>query len=114
MNNQTAIQNLDKFDVVGVRKDGGIDLVISCDGPIDDSSETLLALECKIRNYVKEVEEAREPTFFERYECKPDAPITIFVSCTFDIHAKALELIARLQSVAERIDARIEVRKQMA
>lgn len=113
MNSPTPIQSLDKFDVVGVRKDGGIDLVISCSGPLDATPETLLALECKIRNYVREVEGARSPTFFEKYNCKPNAPITIFVSCNFEVHPKVMELIERMQSVAERIASKIEVRKQM-
>src|ERR1700679_3594566 len=35
------IQNVDSIDVVGVRNDAGIDLVVSCFGPLDGSPETL-------------------------------------------------------------------------
>lgn len=49
-----SVRYLDAIDVVGVRLDGGIDLVISCYGPLDDSAETLAALETKINNYINE------------------------------------------------------------
>jgi hypothetical protein len=38
---EPPIQNLDSFDIVGKRGDGGIDLVIVCSGPVDDSADTL-------------------------------------------------------------------------
>jgi hypothetical protein len=107
------IQNLDAFDVVGVRNDGGIDLVISCHGPLDGSPATLQALEQKIRNYVREVEEARSPTFFERYNCSPDATVMIYVSCSYHIDPAVYGVLESLRPVAGRIGAAIEVRRQM-
>lgn len=107
------IQNLAAFDVVGVRKDGGVDLVISCHGPLDDSPQTLAALEQKIRNYVREIETAKSPTFFEKYECSPDAKVAIYVSCPFSIAPQVFDLIDKLRVVSAGIGARIEVRRQM-
>ena len=113
MSNDNPIQDLDAFDVVGVRQDGGVDLVISCHGPLDNSTGTLAALEQKIRNYVQEVETAKAPTFFERYQCSPDANVTIYVSCEFPIAPQVFQLIDELRQVAARIGASIEVRRQM-
>lgn len=47
------ISDADNLDVVGVREDGGIDLVITCSGPLDDSNETVELLGQKVRNYAQ-------------------------------------------------------------
>ena len=52
---EPPIQNLDAFDVLGERKDGGIDAAIIAATPIDGSSDTLKALTTKVRNYVAEL-----------------------------------------------------------
>jgi hypothetical protein len=49
---EPPIQNLDAFDIVGERKDGGVDLVVSCSGPLDTSSTTLGLIERKVRAYL--------------------------------------------------------------
>jgi hypothetical protein len=49
---EPPIQNLDAFDIVGERKDGGVDLVVSCSGPLDSSSTTLGLIERKVRAYL--------------------------------------------------------------
>lgn len=113
MSHGNPIQNLDAFDLVGVRNDGGIDLVISCHGPLDDSADTLAALEQKIRNYVREVQAAQAPTFFERYGCSADAKVTIYLSCAFPIADRVHQLIDDMRQVAARIGADIAVRRQM-
>jgi hypothetical protein len=46
------IQNVDAFDVVGERRDGGVDLVVSCSGPLDSSPRTLELIERKIVAYL--------------------------------------------------------------
>jgi hypothetical protein len=48
------IRDVDTIDIVGVRNDAGIDLVVVCSGPLDDSSETLMSLREKVRGYIKE------------------------------------------------------------
>ena len=42
---EPPIQNLDAFDIIGERKDGGVDLVVSCSGPLDSSTTTLGLIE---------------------------------------------------------------------
>jgi hypothetical protein len=46
---EPPIQNLDAFDIVGERLDGGVDLVVVCSGPLDDSAEVLGLLRRKLR-----------------------------------------------------------------
>jgi hypothetical protein len=47
------IQNVDSIDIVGLRNDAGIDLVVLCSGPLDGSAETLRALREKVRGYIE-------------------------------------------------------------
>jgi len=92
-----SIQGLNAFDVVGVRKDGGIDLVISCHGPLDHSEVTLGRLVQKIENYVREVANAIEPTFFERYNVSPETTVRIVVSCKFPVSVEAVRAVEEMQ-----------------
>ena len=110
MSSDSAIDRLDEFDIVGVRKDGGADLVIVAQGPLDGSATTLSALDQKIRNYIRE---ASSSAFLKKYELQADARLMIYISCAFPIDPAALRVIDRLQPLAARIGARIEVRKQM-
>jgi hypothetical protein len=52
---EPPIQNLDAFDVLGERKDGGINAAIVAASPIDGSTDTLKALTTKVRNYLAEL-----------------------------------------------------------
>jgi hypothetical protein len=110
MNVPSPIKNLDSFDIVGVRLDGGIDLVVSAQGPIDGSLSTLKALEQKLQNYITE---ASQPAFYTKYKRAPGAAIMIYISCAFPIDQSALEVIERMRSEATKIGAGIEIKKQM-
>ncbi len=96
----SPISNFDSIDVVGVRKDGGLDLVISCAGAIDSSQETLKRVETKFRKYLTEIVEAREPTLLERYGRDPGSAIRIIFSCSHVIEPAAMSLLATLESEA--------------
>lgn len=113
MNTVLPISNLESIDVVGVRKDGGLDLVISCAGPLDSSGATLTSLETKICNYLREVREAKDPSLLERYGCNPDAKVRIIVSCQFPVHLEALELINNLTEAAHSIDVELLLRRHV-
>lgn len=94
--NDSPISNFGSFDVVGVRKDGGLDLVISCSGGLDCSPQTIRALEEKVRNYAIEVTQARNPSLRERFGRSVDARIRIVISCRYAVHPDALHAIERL------------------
>lgn len=46
------IENINNIDILGLRKDGGVDLVIVSTGKLDDSTETQELLLDKIENYL--------------------------------------------------------------
>jgi hypothetical protein len=104
------IGDVDTVDIVGLRKDGGLDMVISCVAPIDDSPSTLRQLETKICNYIKG---AKSEAFLGQYGCSVGAPVTVFVSCAHPIAAQAMDLIARLRTTAAENGIAIEVIRHM-
>lgn len=99
----SPISRLDSIDVVGVRKDGGLDLAISCASAIDSSPETLKVVETKFRNYLREILHAREPTLLESYGRKPGSAVTIIVSCPYTIEPAAMSLLNTLESEAKSV-----------
>lgn len=70
------IADPDQLDVVGVRRDGGLDMVISCSGRIDDSPRTREMLRAKVGNYLNA---AADPKLREHYKVHADAPVRIVI-----------------------------------
>ena len=100
------ISNVDSIDVTGVRKEGGIDLVISTYGPLDGGLETLRLISTKVRGYVAAVESGN---LFARFDARP-GPIRIIISCAHAIDPAARALIARLNGEAAKRGTSVEVR----
>ena len=86
----SPIGPLDSLDIVGIRNDGGIDAVIVCSGPLDNSDTTLRDLELKVRNYLREI--ASEEFISQ---CG-SGPVCIYVSCSHAVSPEADQLIADL------------------
>ncbi|MBL0163833.1 MAG: hypothetical protein IPP82_09390 [Xanthomonadales bacterium] len=97
----STISKFDSIDVVGVRVDGGLDLLISCVGDLDGSPFTLNALRKKIRSYLNEVLCATNPTIRERYGCQMKSRIRILISYSFRVAPQAQALVNDLQHEAE-------------
>jgi hypothetical protein len=93
------IQNVDSFDVVGERIGGGVDLVVSCTGPLDDSAETVRLIEQKVVGYLRT---AAHPNFKQVYPAAQGGPVRIFISCQYAVGTTAAGMIRRL---AERAAA---------
>ena len=104
------IGDVDSVDVVGVRKDGGLDMVISVVAPIDDSPLILLQLETKIRNYIAG---AKSEVFLGRYKRSAGVPVTIYISCAHPIAGVAMALIEKLRLAAAEDGIALELRKHM-
>jgi hypothetical protein len=96
---EPPIRNLDAFDIVGERKDGGIDLVVSCRGPLDSSTTTLGLIEQKVRAYLVTI--AHE-NFARIYPAAKFGPIRIYVSCEHHVSGAARELIDSLGVTASK------------
>jgi hypothetical protein len=93
------IQNIDAFDVVGERQDGGVDLVVSCSGPLDSSPSTLRLIEVKVVAYLETV---AHPNFAQTYQAAQRGPVRIFISCEHFISNEARGVIDRLTDKAAR------------
>ena len=104
------VKDVDTIDVVGVRKDGGLDLVISVASPLDASPSTLSLLEAKIRKYI---EAAQAEVFLAHYGRPLGVPVTIYISCAHPIAEAARDVIERLTGVALEDGIGLEVRTRM-
>jgi hypothetical protein len=96
---EPPIQNLDAFDIVGERKDGGVDLVVSCSGPLDSSTGTLSLIERKVGAYLVTI--AHE-NFARIYPAAEFGPVRIFISCDHFVSDAARELIDGLGVAASK------------
>ena len=105
------IGNLDAFDVVGSRLDGGVDLVISCVGPLDASVETLRLIQQKVSAYL--VAAAHE-NFSKLYPAAQRGPVRIFVSCEHAASSEARNMIGVLAAQASRSGIELLLVKHMA
>ncbi|MFC5524115.1 hypothetical protein ACFPPA_00010 [Rhodanobacter ginsengisoli] len=87
---ESPIADIDLFDIIGVRKDGGIDTVVACSGPLDNSAETLSRLARKVRGYLSAITGS---DFIDQYG---KGQVRIFVSCCEGVSAEALDVINSL------------------
>lgn len=85
---ESPIQNLTAFDIVGVRRDGGIDAAIIAATAIDGSEETLKALAIKVRNYI--IELTSQEFLAEHPAALGKTRIVIMAHSTIDVVARAL------------------------
>jgi hypothetical protein len=104
----SPISNPDVFDLLGARKDGGVDAVIVCDGPLDKSETTLHNLGIKIRNYLREM---ASENFVEQFG---SGPTSIFVSCSHAVSFEAKQLVAKLALEAARQDVLLQFGEPVA
>ena len=105
-----SLTDSDSLDIVGSRKDGGLDLVISASGPINSLPDTLSLLESKIRNYLAA---AKSEIFLRHYGRNVGAPVSIFIACPYEISPEALALVERMRMTAAAEGVCIEIRKYM-
>ena len=100
------IQNPGVFDVLGFRKDGGIDAVVVAATPIDGQLETLSALATKIRNYIRELS---SDEFQSRHPGVSTGAVCILIKCYGPVDTAALGLIGALRKEASVSGISIEV-----
>lgn len=101
---------MDTVDIVGVRKDGGLDMVLSASAALDASPATLSLLEAKLRNYLNAALSAR---FLEHYGRTPGTQVTIYVSCAHPITDAARDVIRKMREEALGAGVMLEVRTHM-
>jgi hypothetical protein len=91
------IQQLDSIDIVGKRKDGGVDLAIVASQPVDNSVETLCAIRQKVNTYLATIgiEEFQSDLGYPPLE-----KTTIILLCEHPIHPEAAVVIDECKAVA--------------
>jgi hypothetical protein len=87
---QSPLTDTDNLDVVGERKDGGVDLLVVTLGPLDASDETCRRLQEKLTAYLYA---AVHPNFVAEYPAALTGCIRIFVSDEHAISERAQLLI---------------------
>lgn len=107
MTTNEPIQNVDKTDIIGQRKDGGVDLIVVVSGPIDGSELILSTLRCKVRNYIRELLSSK---FLGEYPGARDGRNRIIVMSEHFIDPRALALIDELKLEAEQAGANLVIR----
>jgi hypothetical protein len=104
--NEAPIQNLDSFDIVGERNDGGVDLVVVCSGPLDDSLQTQALLRGKVQNYLHT---AVHPNFANVYPAAKKGPVRIVVACPHAISAASQKTLSELTEKGSAMGVNITV-----
>jgi hypothetical protein len=104
------LSDADTVDVVGVLKDGGVDLAIAYRGPLDDSEETVNLLTLKVRNYAHL---ALDPALFTHYQAR-EGPVRIFVSCEHPVSARAKQALDSLRDELASQNTQLLLVKRMS
>jgi hypothetical protein len=87
---QSPLTASDNLDVIGERKDGGVDMVISTSGPLDATDETCRLLNEKLSTYLYA---AVHPNFANVYPEARKGRVRIFVSDSHSISERARCLV---------------------
>lgn len=106
MEPKQPIRDVTKLDLLGRRHDGGLDLGIVADGPLDGSAETRQLVEQKVRNYLKEVVSDEFRNEFEPDELQN---VTIRLETDFAIDPEVMDLLALLRREAAQLGVRLIV-----
>ena len=102
------IQDLEGVDIIGKRKDGGVDLAIAVSQPLDGSAETLDAIRQKIGYYLGVID---LPEFQAKMGHPPRDRTTVVLSCRFPIHPWAAIVISECQKAAADRGVRVVVKQ---
>ena len=95
---EDPIQSLDSIDILGHRKDGGVDLVIVVSSFLDDTSEHEHLLKQKIQNYVDGIFSDELQGEFGSIE---NTQYTIVLKCTVEPHPN---MTSKIQAIAQYLN----------
>lgn len=84
------IQNLESIDIIGQRRDGGVDLAIVVSAYLDATPEHELLLKQKVQNYVDAIFSAEFQAEYGELEAKQFA---ILIKCLEPPHPEILPLV---------------------
>jgi|SRR5688572_14512035 len=101
------IQNIDNLDIVGKRKDGGVDLVIVASSKLDGSPEHQRLLLAKIESYLAQL---NTPGFQAEFNHPRPEQVNIILSCNEAPDPIVLQLVEKSKPWVEENNARLTFR----
>jgi hypothetical protein len=105
------IQNPQGIDLVGKRRDGGVDMGIVASGPLDDTPELLQVIRQKVELYLSVT--ARGDFQADMGHPTPEK-ISIILVCSHAIHPKAAAVIDECRKQVQARGMNLEVRTSMS
>jgi Family of unknown function (DUF6572) len=90
---ELPIQEVDSIDIVGKRRDGGVDLLIVTSSHLTADPEIVALLQEKVQTYIDVIE---SPKIREELELADTAAISIIISCVDTPDPEIIELIEKL------------------
>ena len=100
------IQTGDSIDIVAVRDDGGVDLIIVVHGFLDDSEQTQNLLERKVKNYLQQRNSA---AFTAEFRYPPAGQVQIVLETDGKLPHAIRSLVERLEPVVQAGHARLVI-----
>jgi hypothetical protein len=101
------IQNIDANDIVGVRKDGGVDLVIVASSRLDGSPETQQLVLDKLESYLQQLNSSE---FQKEFGPSASGKVSIVLNCDDEPDPTIRELLRRAEPWTTANNARLELR----
>jgi len=97
----------DSIDLVAVREDGGVDLIILIRGHLDDSESTQNLLESKVKNYLQQ---RNSPAFKTEFRNPPADKVCVILETNHKLPGGIHALMKHLESLAQANQAGLIIR----
>jgi DNA-binding transcriptional LysR family regulator len=100
------LSEADSLDIIGERREGGVDLLIVATGPLDSSNEVCRRLEEKLNTYLYA---ATHPNFAAVHPAAHSGRTRIFVSDAHAVSDRARRIIEAFaqEALARNVEVRI-------
>jgi hypothetical protein len=95
---ESPIGDPERVDIIGARRDGGVDLCLVVSRPLDLSPETVEVFCCKLRNYCRYV---RSPHFAEEFGPPSEERVRLIVSSKWEVPRELIDLMAHIRAEEE-------------
>ncbi len=98
---EEPIQNIDQIDIIGQRKDGGIDLIITVSSFLDNTERNDYLLRTKIQSYIDAI---FSDSWVEKYGQDNSQ---IFIKATTMPHQEMLNLIGAFKNYLKQYNVNL-------
>ena len=106
MSAHDPIQNIDQFDIVGKRNDGGIDLIVVVSAPLLDEERHRYLLQAKVEGYARAI---GAPQFRPEFGIDEASLIRILVISDHPVHESIRDYFESLAPIAESVGATLSL-----